>query len=66
MDQFEVLYNEGKRSARIMSICLHPFIIGHPFRAKYLDRALSEIARVDGVWLATSTEIIDCYKKATA
>lgn len=66
MDQFEVLYEEGKRNARIMSICLHPFIIGHPFRSKYLDRALSEIARVDGVWLATGTEIIDWYKKATA
>ncbi|RDV01998.1 polysaccharide deacetylase family protein [Undibacter mobilis] len=63
MDQFEVLYEEGKKSPRVMSICLHPFIIGHPFRIKYLNRALAEIAANDGVWLATGTEIIEWFKK---
>lgn len=63
MDQFEVLYEEGKKSARVMSICLHPFIMGHPFRSKYLDRALAEITKQEGVWVTTGTEIIDWYKK---
>jgi hypothetical protein len=30
MDQLEALYNEGKRSARIMPISLSPLIIRHP------------------------------------
>lgn len=65
VDQFEVLYEEGKEAPRIMSICLHPFIIGHPFRIKHLSRALSEITKHEGVWLATGTEIIDWYKTAS-
>ena len=30
--QFDVLYEEGARSGRVMAICLHPFIIGVPHR----------------------------------
>ena len=33
-DQFDVLYEDGATSGRVMSICLHPFIIGHPHRSK--------------------------------
>lgn len=62
LDQFECLYEEGAQSGRVMSICLHPFIMGHPHRIKYLDRALAKITAQDGVWVATGTEIIDWYK----
>ena len=31
-DAFDVLYEEGKTSARVMGICLHPFITGQPAR----------------------------------
>ncbi len=37
-DQFDGLYEAGARSSRVMAICLHPFLIGHPHRAKYLDK----------------------------
>jgi hypothetical protein len=47
-----------------MAICLHPFIIGHPFRAKWLDRALAEITSANDVWVTTGTEIIEWCKKA--
>jgi peptidoglycan/xylan/chitin deacetylase (PgdA/CDA1 family) len=64
MDQFEVLYEEGAHSGKVMAICLHPFIIGHPFRAKWLDRALAEITSATDVWVTTGTEIIEWCKKA--
>ena len=35
--QFDVLYAEGEHSARVMAICLHPFIIGVPHRIGGLD-----------------------------
>src|SRR5262249_35241391 len=38
-DQFDGLYESGAQSARVMAIALHPFLIGHPHRAKYLDKA---------------------------
>jgi peptidoglycan/xylan/chitin deacetylase (PgdA/CDA1 family) len=64
-DQFDVLYEEGAQTGRVMAICLHPFLIGHPYRSKYLDDALRHIASRQDVWLATGAEIIDHYVKVS-
>jgi peptidoglycan/xylan/chitin deacetylase (PgdA/CDA1 family) len=56
LDQFEVLYEEG---SRVMCVALHPFITGVPFRAKYLDRALTAMRERSDVWFATGSEILD-------
>ncbi|AMS45274.1 polysaccharide deacetylase (plasmid) [Aminobacter sp. Y103A] len=61
VDQFDQLYKEGKDSARVMALCLHPFIINQPFRQKYLEKALEYIAGHDGVWLTTSDDIAEHY-----
>lgn len=61
-DQFDVLYEDGAMSGRVMSICLHPFIIGHPHRSKYLAQALAHVTSRQDVWLATGSEIVDWYK----
>ena len=50
-DQFDVLYEDGAKSGRVMSICLHPFLIGHPHRSKYLDKALAHIRSRQEVWV---------------
>jgi peptidoglycan/xylan/chitin deacetylase (PgdA/CDA1 family) len=62
VDQFDVMYEDGKVSGRVMSISLHPFLIGHGFRSKYLDRALKHLRSREGVWLATGSEISDWYR----
>jgi peptidoglycan/xylan/chitin deacetylase (PgdA/CDA1 family) len=64
VDQFDGLYEDGAKTGRVMAICLHPFLIGHPFRAKYLDRALAHIRRHQEVWFATGAEIVDAYLAA--
>jgi peptidoglycan/xylan/chitin deacetylase (PgdA/CDA1 family) len=56
-DQFDVLYEEGAQSGRVMAICLHPFITGQPHRMKALQRALDHIDKHTGVWKATGEEI---------
>jgi allantoinase len=61
VDQFDVLYAEAESSGRVMSIGLHPFVVGLPFRHPYLKRALEHIMSHDGVWAATSDEIADWY-----
>jgi allantoinase len=63
-DAFDVLYEEAAKTPRVMSIALHPFLIGSPHRIRYLDRALQYIKGHDKVWFATGSEIIDAYKKA--
>jgi allantoinase len=60
-DQFDVLYEEGARSGRVMAIPLHPFLVGQPFRIRYLQAALEHIAGHEDVWLATSDEIAEWY-----
>jgi len=62
VDQFDVLYEDGKTSGRVMSISLHPFLIGHGFRSKYLDRALTHIRSREDVWFATGGEISAWYQ----
>jgi len=63
-DQFDVLYEDGAKTGRVMSICLHPFLIGHPHRSKHFDQALGYIRQRQEVWFATGSQIIDWYRKA--
>ena len=65
-DQFDVLYEDGATTGRVMAICLHPFITGVPHRAKYLAEALAHVAARKEVWLATGSQIVDAYNDARA
>lgn len=64
--QFDVLYEEAADSARVMAICIHPFIIGVPHRIRALDNGLKYICSHAGVWKATGQEIVDAWKKSGA
>jgi allantoinase len=61
-DQFDVLYAEGATRPRIMSISVHPFISGHPFRMKHIEAALGYVASHGDVWLTTGVEINNWYR----
>jgi peptidoglycan/xylan/chitin deacetylase (PgdA/CDA1 family) len=61
-DQFDTLYGEGAKQPRVLCIALHPFLAGHPFRARYLERALAHIRKHDAVWITTGQAIVDWYK----
>ncbi len=64
--QFDVLYEEGKESGRVMAICLHPYIIGTPHRIGCLDSALKHICSHPEVWKATGKEIVQAYLSSGA
>jgi peptidoglycan/xylan/chitin deacetylase (PgdA/CDA1 family) len=61
-DQFDVLYAEGATRPRIMSISVHPFISGHPFRMKHIEAALAYVTSHRDVWLTTGVEINNWYR----
>jgi hypothetical protein len=46
-----------------MALALHPFVIGQPSRAKYLDQALRYATEHPDVWVTTSDEIADHYTR---
>ena len=62
VDQFDTLYEDGLKQPRVLSIALHPFLVGHPFRARHLERALAHIRQHDAVWITTGGAIVDWYK----
>ncbi len=61
VDQFDTLYAEGAKIPRVFCMALHPFLIGHPFRARHLDRVLAHIKGHDDVWLTTGGALLDCF-----
>ena len=63
-DHFDLLYEESARQGgRIMSLSLHPWVIGQPYRIGVLEKALAHIMRKPGVWAATGSEILEAWKK---
>lgn len=65
-DQFDTLFEEGKTHPRVMCVAVHPFLVGHPFRARHLERALKYMKTREGVWFCTGGQLLDCYKGQTA
>lgn len=63
---FDVLYRESEDSARVMAICLHPFISGVPHRIAGLDAAFRYICDHNDVWWATGEEIVSAYLASDA
>ncbi|MEX2455487.1 MAG: polysaccharide deacetylase family protein [Rhodospirillaceae bacterium] len=65
MDNFERLYAEGERDARVMAIAVHPYISGTPFRIKYFEKVLDDISKHPGVLMWTGNQVLDWYRTAT-
>jgi len=61
IEMFDRLYQDSAESGRVMHIALHPFMIGQPYRIRYLDRILKHVLSHDQVWLATGGQIADWY-----
>ena len=61
-DGFDVMFRDGGNNGRLMTINLHPWLVGQPFRIGYLEEALAHIMGHDGVWAASGAEIIDWFR----
>jgi len=60
-DQFDRLYEEGAKQPRIMSLGVHPYIMGVPHRIKYLEAAFDYMLKRENVWFATADEIYEWF-----
>jgi peptidoglycan/xylan/chitin deacetylase (PgdA/CDA1 family) len=56
-DAFDMLYREGARQPKMMSVGLHMRMIGHPARAAGLERLLDHLVKHDGVWITRRVDI---------
>ena len=62
IDQFDRLYEESASSSRIMSMGIHPYIMGVPHRIKYFEAALDHMLKKSDVWFASADDIYKWYK----
>ena len=64
VDEFTELHAAAAHRPLVMSVVLHSFISGVPFRLRAIGQALERIAASEGVWLTTPREIhravVDC------
>lgn len=56
-DSFETLYEESRGVTRMMSIGLHPRVIGRPGRIGALGRFLDYVRQYDDVWICNRSEL---------
>lgn len=62
IDSFDVLASEGRNTPRMMSVGLHPRVIGHPGRIAGLMKFLDHLAGRDDVWVARRSDIADHWR----
>ena len=62
-DAFEVLYQEGEETPRMMSIGLHCRLAGRPGRFAALQRFLDHIEQYDKVWTCRRVDIAKHWHK---
>ena len=61
LDQFEQIYADAAKSARVMALVVHPYIMGAPHRLKYFRRVLEVIRKNSDVMFWTGAQIADWY-----
>jgi allantoinase len=66
LDQFEQLHEDAADSARVMAIVLHPYIMGAPHRARYVQELFERIRGREDVVFWTGEQILDWYLAAQA
>lgn len=62
-DAFDMLYKEGSRHPKMMSIGLHMRLIGHPARAAGLERVLDYVMKHNDVWVTRRIDIAKHWLK---
>ena len=62
LDQFEQIYANSAKSARVMALVVHPYIMGAPHRLKYFRRVLETISKKSDVKFWTGAQIADWYQ----
>ena len=62
-ESFDRLYDESQDRAKFVSVAIHPYISGQPFRFKALEAIYDYISKFDGVLHWNGEQILDWYVK---
>ncbi len=64
-DHLTTLLNDEPETARVMSVGLHPFIVGQPHRFPYFVKMLELIMNTPGAIPMTATDVYRWYREQT-
>jgi allantoinase len=64
VESFDRLYEESADRAKFVSIAIHPYISGQPFRIKPLEAIYDYVSKFDGVLHWNGAQILDWYAKS--
>ena len=62
VDNFKEMLIQSRQQPLVMGIALHPYLVGQPYRLRYLRRALETLARardLGQIWFTTPGQICD-------
>ncbi|MCS7001275.1 MAG: polysaccharide deacetylase family protein [Dehalococcoidia bacterium] len=62
-DEFTVLDDEGHESGRIMTIGVHPYLLGRPQRFVALERSLAYLVAQEGAWFCHRADILAALRQ---
>lgn len=60
--QFDRLYADSAEQPRVMSMSLHPYIMGVPHRIGYVEAVYDYFLQKNDVWITTPEEIYDWHR----
>ena len=62
-DSFDVLYKEGEKNPKMMSVGLHCRLIGRPGRLKSLEKFLDYVSKFEDIWICKRIDIANHWIK---
>jgi allantoinase len=66
LDAADFLLSEANtQGGRILSLSLHPWVLGQPHRMKHLEAVLENLSARPDVWSASAGEILGAFRQAT-
>lgn len=66
-DACDLLLDEAqKEGGRLLTLSLHPWLIGQPHRIAKLEAVLDYLMLKPGVWSAAPSDIVDCWRAQQA
>lgn len=63
-EALQVLVEDGRSSARTLSLGVHPWLLGQPHRIRYLDEVLAALTLSKDVWMTTGSGIAEAFAEA--
>jgi peptidoglycan/xylan/chitin deacetylase (PgdA/CDA1 family) len=63
-EAFDYLYNEAHPAGSVMTLSIHPWLLGQAHRIKYLDAALEKMSSYQNVWQTSGAQVAEHFQKS--